>query len=262
VRPEHEAGAPARGQARPRGLFVTGTGTGVGKTALSAALLAAMTAAGERARAHKPVVTGLDDPPDLGGWPQDHELLARIAGMAPEQVAPLRYGPAVSPHLAAKLAGETLDAGDLLARARAAGAPAGAQAGARADTDILVVEGVGGLLVPLTSRFTVRDLASALELPVVIAAEPGLGTINHTLLTVEAARAAGLDVRAVVLTPWPQAPGELERCNRATIARLGGVEVACLSRIAKPDRDDLARAGEALAWRRWLAPEGCIPSET
>ena len=70
----------------------------------------------------------------------------------------------------------------------------------------LIVEGVGGLLVPLARSFTVCDLAAALGLPLVIAARPGLGTINHTLLTVRVARAAGLEVRAVVLTPWPAEP--------------------------------------------------------
>ena len=69
--------------------------------------------------------------------------------------------------------------------------------------DVVVAEGVGGLLVPLTLGYTVRDLAVDLDWPVVVAARPGLGTINHSLLTVESARAAGLDVRAVVLTPWP-----------------------------------------------------------
>ena len=91
-----------------RGLLVTGTDTGVGKTALSASLLAAMRAAGEPVSAHKPAVTGLDEPPPDDGpapWPADHELLGAAAGLAPEQVAPLRYGPAVSPQLAAELAG-------------------------------------------------------------------------------------------------------------------------------------------------------------
>ena len=101
-----------------RGLFVTGTDTGVGKTVLSAALLAAMIAAGERVRAHKPVVTGLEEPSTT--WPPDHELLAAAAGMTPEDVAPLRYGPAVSPHLAAQLAGERVDPATLLAAAQAA----------------------------------------------------------------------------------------------------------------------------------------------
>ncbi len=223
-----------------RGLFVTATDTSVGKTILSASLLAAMTAAGERACAHKPVVSGLDEPP--GAWPADHELLASAAGMMPEDVALLRYGPAVSPHLAAELAGERIDPAQLLIAARAAAA--------RGST--LIVEGVGGLLAPLADDYTVRDFAVALELPLLIAARPGLGTINHTLLTLQAARAAGLDVRAVVLTPWPQKPNEMERSNRETITRLGAVEVEGLSRVRNPDQDDLARAGARLPWRRWL----------
>ncbi len=235
-----------------RGLFVTGTGTGVGKTVLSAALLAAMAAAGERVRAHKPVVTGLDDRPGPdGGWPPDHELLASVAGMRPEEVAPLRYGPAVSPHLAARLAGEEIDPAELIARARMAAAAAG--------DGPLIVEGVGGLLVPLAEDFTVRDLAVALDLGVLIAAEPGLGTLNHTLLALEAARAARLDVRAVVLTPWPETPAELERSNRDTIARLGGVEVVGLSHVPSPAAADLARVGDALPWRQWCPPESFIP---
>ena len=237
-----------------RGLFVTGTGTGVGKTVLSAALLAAMSAAGVRVRAHKPVVTGLDEPAETG-WPADHELLASVAGMTPEKVAPLRYGPAVSPHLAAALAGETIDPADLVARARAAGAGVDPGEGA------LIVEGVGGLLVPLAEEFTVRDLAVALGLPMLIATSPGLGTINHTLLSIESARAAGLDVRAVVLTPWPEAPAELERSNRETIARLGEIEVVGLDCVSSPAAADLARAGDALPWRRWCPPESFIPSD-
>ncbi len=222
-----------------RGLFVTGTGTGVGKTIVSAALLAAMRAAGEPVRSYKPVVTGLDEPP--GKWPPDHELLALAAGMQPEEVAPLRYGPAVSPHLAAELTGETIDPAALVA------------AGADQPPDhTLVVEGVGGLLVPLARDFTVRDLAVELELPLVVAATPGLGTINHTLLTVEAARAAGLDVAAVVLTPWPTEPSRMELSNQETITRMGVVEVATLEEIASPDIAKLERAGTRLPWQAWL----------
>ena len=99
------------------------------------------------------------------------------------------------------------------------------------EADAVVVEGVGGLLVPLSPHASVRDLARALALPVVVAARPGLGTINHTLLTLEAARAAGLDVRAVVLTPWPEEPSAMERSNAETIAALGEVPVAYLPRI-------------------------------
>jgi dethiobiotin synthetase len=227
-----------------RGLFVTATDTGVGKTILSAALLAAMAAAGEPVRAYKPAVTGLQDEDEIaarGAWPADHEMLAMVAGMAPEEVSPLGFGPAVSPHLAAELAGESIDPTQLLAAATA-GEPG----------HTLIVEGVGGLLVPLAASYTVCDLASALGLPLLIAARPGLGTINHTLLTLRVARAAGLDVRAVVLTPWPDEPSRMQRSNRETITRLGEVDVHTLPPIDGPDRAELARAGEELPWRRWL----------
>jgi dethiobiotin synthetase len=227
-----------------RGLFVTGTDTGVGKTILSAALVAAIAATGEPVSAYKPVLTGLDEiPPDGGGaWPPDHELLASAAGMSAEQVAPLRYGPAVSPHLAAELAGERVDPAAVLAGARAAGIGA-----------TLIVEGVGGLLVPLAEDYSVCDLAADLALPVLVAARAGLGTINHTLLTLRAARAAGLEVRAVVLTPWPRHADAIERSNRETIERLGEIEVATLAEVTGPSAAELASAGGSLPWSRWIA---------
>jgi dethiobiotin synthetase len=223
-----------------RGLFVTGTDTGVGKTVLAAALAAALRADGVDVAAFKPAVTGLDEQNSspLARSP-DHELLAAVTGRRVDDVAPHRFGPAVSPHLAAELEGIELDPAALLAAAR----------GLRAD--VVIAEGVGGLLVPLTLGYTVRDLAVDLGWPVVIAARPGLGTINHSLLTVEAARAAGLDVRAVVLTPWPAAPGAIEPSNFEAIARLGGVEVAVL-RAVGVEVDQLARAGATLPYARWL----------
>lgn len=223
-----------------RGCFVTGTDTGAGKTVVAAAIAAALHAGGARVAAWKPVVTGLDEP--AGAWPADHELLAAACGANAADVTTATFGPAVSPHLAAELAERMLDLGTLVRAAHAAAA----------DADVLVAEGVGGLLVPF-GDFDVRDLAVALGLPLVIAARPGLGTINHSLLTIEAARAAGLDVRAVVLTPWPDEPSVVERSNRATIARLGGVEVAGLAPTSAQVRD-LARAGAALAFGSWLGP--------
>jgi dethiobiotin synthetase len=226
-----------------RGLFVTATDTDVGKTVLSGALLAAIAATGEPVRAYKPVITGLEEPSSRtpAAWPADDELLGLAAAMPREAVAPFRFGPAVSPHLAARLAGESIDPAQLLARARAAGARA-----------TVIVEGVGGLLTPLADDYSVCELAAELALPVLIAARAGLGTINHTLLSLEAARGAGLDVRAVVLTPWPDDPGELERSNSETIARLGTIEVHGLGTVAAPTRAELARAGQQLPWRRWL----------
>ncbi|HXB14211.1 MAG TPA: dethiobiotin synthase [Solirubrobacteraceae bacterium] len=227
-----------------RGLFITGTDTGAGKTVLSGCLLAAMRAAGERPVACKPVLTGLEDAAAgaQGSWPADDELLATITGAARTEVSPLRFGPAVSPHLAAQLAGTPIDPPALLARTRATLDGASAA----------IVEGVGGLLVPLADGYAVRDLAVELALPVIVAARPGLGTINHTLLTLEAGRAAGLDVRAVVLTPWPAQPGVIENSNRETIERLGDVEVATLAGLAGPQTQELERAGATLPWREWL----------
>jgi len=208
------------------GLFVTGTGTEVGKTVVAAAIARTAAAGGARVAVFKPAVSGLDDSAESGEEP-DHELLRRAAGssQSDDDVAPYRYGPPVSPHLGAELAGEEIDPAAL--RAAAARAAAGA--------DLLVCEGVGGFLVPLTLGYLVRDLARDLDLPVVVAAAPHLGTINHTLLTIEGVRAVGLEVAAVVLTPWPAEPSAMERSNRDAIARLGDTRVEPLARL------DLAR---------------------
>jgi dethiobiotin synthetase len=220
-----------------RGIFVTGTGTEVGKTVVAAAIARTSAAAGSRVAVLKPAVTGLDDHPAAGsgaGWERadelpDHELLrlAADSDQSDAEVSPYRYGPAVSPHLAAELAGGEIEPQRLRAAAEAAAARA----------DLLVCEGVGGFLVPLAPDHLVRDFARTLGLPVVIAASPGLGTINHTLLTLQAVRAAGLEARSIVLTPWPPDPTGIERSNRHTIAELGGIEVTALPRLDLRDPD-------------------------
>jgi dethiobiotin synthetase len=116
---------------------------------------------------------------------------------------------------------------------------------------VLVVEGVGGLLVPLTNDYLVRDFAGELSLPVVIAARPGLGTISHSLLTIEAARAVALRIQAVVLTPWPDEPSEMEWSNLETIERFGEVPVIGLPYT---DPAGLAAAGAVLPVSDWLSP--------
>jgi dethiobiotin synthetase len=218
------------------GVFVTGTGTEVGKTVVAAAIARSAAASGSRVAVFKPAVSGLDD-----GGEADHELLRRASGssQSDDEIAPYRYGPPVSPHLAAELAGAAIAP----ARLRAAAAAAGHNA------DLLVVEGVGGFLVPLTLGYLVRDLAIDLRLPVVIAAAPGLGTINHTLLTVESVRSAGLAVECVVLTPWPAEPAPIERSNREAIRRLGGVRVETLPRFELSDPASWPRVDAATLLR-------------
>jgi len=216
-----------------RGLFVTGTDTGAGKSVVAAAICAALRARGEPVAAFKPAVTGLDEA--AGDWPPDHELLATATGQTPDEVAPYLFGPPLPPHYAAELAGAPIDPARLVEAARA--------------HELLVCEGVGGLLVPITTGYLVRDLAVDLALPLVIAARTGLGTINHTLLTIEAARAAGLAVAGVAMTPWPDGPEPIELSNRATVERLGGVPV---SGLPPTDPDSLASAGERLPLDAWL----------
>jgi dethiobiotin synthetase len=203
-----------------QGVFVTGTGTEVGKTVVAGVIARTARVAGKRVSAFKPAVSGLDD--STAGTP-DHEHLRMAAGsgQSDDEIAPYRFGPPVSPHLAAEAAGEEIERDRLLV----------ALAVARSAGDFLVCEGVGGFLVPLRSDYLIRDFARDVGLPVVVVASPGLGTINHTLLTVESVRAAGLEVAAVVLTPWPEDPGPLERSNRETIAATSQVEVATLATI-------------------------------
>jgi dethiobiotin synthetase len=225
------------------GVFVTGTGTEVGKTVVAAAIARTLVEEGKRVAVFKPAVTGLDelaaDGPkgstagDLSARRRsnvaDHDLLRLAAGseQTDDEIAPYRYGPPMSPHLAAELACKEIEPERLLSAARTTAATA----------DVLVCEGVGGLLVPLAQDYLVRDLAVDLGLPLVVVAAPGLGTINHTLLTIEAARSADLGVRAVVLTPWPEEPSAIEESNRETITVLGRVEVETLPHL------DLAEPG-------------------
>jgi dethiobiotin synthetase len=229
-----------------RGVFVTGSGTEVGKTVVAAVIARSWADGGARVAVFKPASSGLDQQPATGDRSPlpDHALLRLAARSAQSdaQIAPYRYGPPVSPHLAAELAGERIEPSLLVRGARAAAAGA----------DRLVCEGVGGLMVPLTLGYLVRDFARALGLPVVIAAGPGLGTINHTLLTIEAARAVGLEVSLVVLTPWPNAPSAVERSNREAIERLGAARVESL-----PELD----LGAPESWPPWRLG-GCARPST
>ncbi|MFL5869684.1 MAG: dethiobiotin synthase [Solirubrobacterales bacterium] len=219
-----------------RGVFVTGTGTEVGKTVVAAVVARAAHLAGARVAVFKPAVSGLGDyPPRPEVWDcaaelADHALLRLAAGSSQrdDEIAPYRYTRAVSPHLAAEIRGEPIEP-DLLRRAASAAAE---------GSDLLVCEGVGGFLVPLTSDYLIRDFARDLGMPVLIVARPGLGTINHTLLTIEAVRSAGLEAAKVVLNPWPTEPTSLERSNLETISSLGAVEVETLPRL------DLASPGD------------------
>jgi adenosylmethionine-8-amino-7-oxononanoate aminotransferase len=167
-----------------RVVAITGTGTGAGKTVLAAALCAALRRRGLDCRAIKAVATGV-----MPGSEGDDARLLRSASPGSRPAVLETFTLARSPLAAAAAEGREVD---VEALAHAAEELA-------AGCDLLLVEGVGGLLVPLTRRHTVRDLLRRLDAELVIAALPGLGTINHTALTVEAARGAGLRLLGVVL---------------------------------------------------------------
>jgi dethiobiotin synthetase len=227
---------------RLRGCLVTGTDTGVGKTVVAAAIVARLRQQGQPVRALKPLITGLDEAPDAD-WPADHELLARVSGQRADETMLHGFGPPVSPHLAAELARTSLPSIPTLTAEIRAATPAGS---------VLIVEGIGGLLVPISRCASVLDLAVALALPLILAARPGLGTINHTLLTVQAARTAGLRIAGIVMTPWPAEPDAIVRSNRDTIERLVKIAVVGLPFVASPQPGPLAAAGGSLPLQRWL----------
>lgn len=227
-----------------RGVFVTGTGTEVGKTYAAAMVAHSFAAEGQRVKVFKPALTGLDDP----GEP-DHAILRRAArtDQSLEEIAPFRYGPPVSPHLAAAMVGEEIEREALLEAAQIA----------KDGADAFICEGVGGLLTPLNFNYQVRDLIVDLAMPVAIASPPGLGAINHTLLTIEAVWAAELDVAGVVMTPWPEEPAPIEVSNRETVTALGGVAVAALRSVTP---GDLASAGAELPLDDWIGRNGAKPA--
>lgn len=197
---------------RPRGLFVTATDTGVGKTEVACGLVRGHRARGLDVAAMKPAQSGSEP-----GVPSDADRLRAAAGGVdpPELVCPYSFAPPLAPGVAARLSGETISLARILEAARALAARHAA----------LVVEGAGGLLVPLTERETFADLAVALALPVLVVARAGLGTVNHTALTCEALRARGLSVHGVVLDRAGPGRDASEPHNAAEIERLTGARV-------------------------------------
>jgi dethiobiotin synthetase len=190
-------------------VFVTGTDTGVGKTFVAAGLAAALKRRGVDVGVMKPVASGAAD---------DARALIRAAGVDDplDLVNPIRLKEPISPHLAARREGRRIDLRVIdrayreLARRH----------------DVVIVEGAGGLLVPIRDGFTMADLAKRLGLPLLIVARDALGTINHTTLTVEAARARGLKVLGVVVNRMkPGRPDLAERLNPKAIADAARVPV-------------------------------------
>jgi dethiobiotin synthetase len=192
------------------GLFVVGTDTGVGKTRVASAIAQALVEAGRRAGVLKPVATG-----GVGASDDTSSLIAAIGGGIPrERVTPISFEEPLAPPVAARRQGTPLEFEQVVR------AVAEALAWWADRADLMIVEGVGGLLCPLAERTTVADLAVALDYPLVLVARRGLGTLNHTLLTVEAARRRALRIAGLVLNAAePTAEPLAEATNPDELAR-------------------------------------------
>ena len=163
----------------PQSYFVTGTDTGIGKTIVSCALLSAYSARGNAVIGMKPVVTGRV----CGEWADVKAIVAASSIAAPrEWVNPYAFIPPISPHLAAKQAGMEIDI-EIIRQA---------YCNLQKISDVVVVEGVGGIMAPLNDRNDVADMAYALDLPIILVVGMRLGCLNHALITAKIIQASGL----------------------------------------------------------------------
>jgi len=196
----------------PKGIFVTGTDTGVGKTVVSAALAWSLKQSGKRVAVMKPVQTGTNT-----GSIMDIEFVEMVMEMnyPIEEVCPYRFPEPLAPLVAANMAGEKIDIERIKSLFHKLSS----------SHDITIVEGAGGLLVPITEDYLMSDLAFDLELPIVIVVRPSLGTLNHTLLTVESAKARGLKVLGIVINQFPSSPGLAECTNPGLILKMTGENI-------------------------------------
>ncbi len=230
-----------------RSIFVTGTDTGVGKTRVTRALVAALRRRGRRVAAMKPIETGCAvDGARL--VPDDGSALAAACGRDLDLVCPERFATPASPAAAAAREGRAVDHA-AIERAYQALA---------ADADLLFVEGAGGLLVPIDDATNMADLAARFTAHLLIVARASLGTVNHTLLTVEAARRRGLAVAGVILNRVVAERGPDEDSNADAIARLG--EVAVLGTLPhRAHADDETLAADAAGHLALPRIEALVP---
>ncbi len=208
---------------KARGLMVTGTDTDVGKTVVAGAIARSLRLAGQAVEVFKPIASGcrIDVRHKLTSADTDFLSACAESKRTLAEITPIRFREALAPNVAAARADRPIDLQavfDAYARLTESGDP-------------IIVEGVGGLLCPLTDEFWVIHLAKLMALPLVVVARPELGTINHTLLTIHAARSAGLDVAGVVINRWPADPEPTNvaiQTNPDQIIARGQVDVLAL----------------------------------
>ncbi|OGV66445.1 MAG: dethiobiotin synthase [Lentisphaerae bacterium RIFOXYA12_FULL_48_11] len=203
-----------------KGLFITGTDTGVGKTVVSSILLASLRQSGIDAVPMKPVQTGCTSRKGKLVAP-DLEFMLDFAGIKPDKISlnlmcPYKFKPECSPHLAATMAGKPISLSRIMAAFKKL----------TRKHQVVIAEGAGGVLAPVSDRKTMLNLMKLLNLPIILVARPGLGTINHTLLSIREIRRARLELKGVIFNQTkPGNPGYIEKDNMKIIARLGKVKI-------------------------------------
>ncbi len=205
---------------KARGLFVTGTDTEVGKTVIAGGIARVLKDKGQRVGVFKPVASGCRS--DRGGLVSpDAEFLAHCANSSEtlDQICPVRFREPLAPEVAVQRGAEPIELEIIRTYYNRLAA----------GKEVMIVEGIGGLLVPLSQELLVADLAGQMDLPLLIVAKPALGTINHTLLTIEAARARGLRVAGIVINSYVADTASVaEETNPAAIERASGVKVLAI----------------------------------
>lgn len=197
-----------------KGVFVTGTDTGVGKTLVAAALAVFLRRRGLDVGVMKPVETGVADPGELGN---DGRLLKWAAATSDEAglICPYRLRAPLAPAVAAEKERVFIDCGQLIETVDLLAA----------RHDYLIVEGAGGLMTPLNGGILLADFAKNIGLPLLTVCRPGLGTINHTLLTIFAARAMAIPLAGFLINNMPPVPDEAEKAAPHTLAALASADL-------------------------------------
>lgn len=220
-----------------KGIFVTGTDTGVGKTLVTAALALYLRRRGVDVGVMKPVETGVEDPTRLG---PDAELLQWAAGSNDEAelVSPVRLQAPLAPSVAARQEGVAIEMEQLLAAARELGR----------RHEFLLIEGAGGLMVPIAGGLLMADLAAQTGLPLLVVARPNLGTINHTLLTTFAAQAMQIPLAGFMINNMPAAPDAACKSAPEALVTLASADLlGVLDHEPGDDREKAAALAEQIA---------------
>jgi len=196
----------------PKGIFVTGTDTGVGKTIVTAAIAWNLIQAGRKVAVMKPVQTGT-----IISGPTDIEFVQKVLGpdSSLDVSCPYMFPDPVAPLVASMLSGERIDVRSI----------EDSYSKLADQNDTVIVEGAGGLQVPILEDYFMSDLAMDLNIPILIVTRPNLGTLNHTFLTLESAKRKGLDVAGIVISNYPWDPGIPEQTNPELIISMTGVNI-------------------------------------